>query len=308
MSLPAPLIKANIALFQGERAETQRLLQEYIGNAGTVREDDPNRSLVLWLDAQIQTNLDERLRRLNALVATIDADDPYARLSREYLQEEERYRAKIAPQAQQRPAVLAAFGAPLWKAGLFVIVGGMAAWILLSLFSGANRPASPADSTGAAPTGMGSNPAMGANLPDESRPLVADSYTARYRSGVLQIVAVEDDSKRVVDGRSLTLITPVPGARFLALSAVFECRDAICGTPPEAELSLRLDNEITVAARVDVSIAGERVFEPIALGRTTAGWIIFEIPVISAVNALIITPIEEPGGTPEPVVITLEMP
>lgn len=297
------LIKANIALFEGARSETRRLLQAYRDERGQFLDNDPDASMVMWLDAQAQGDRDERIRRLHALVASVEPDDYYAQLARDYLLEEEKYFQKIHANPNQRGAGFTLLGVSMWKVIVFCVVGGVAAFFIVSLLSGGGDSSSQPD-VGAMldDQAQATLPA----LPDQSQPLLADSYTARYSGGILQAIALEDNSGRVISTRTLEVATPVPGARFYALEVVFECRIAICNAPPEADLALQLDNGI-VEVRRDVAIAGERVFEPIALGRTTAGWIVFEVPTISRVDALVITS-DSADVSAEPVVITLKLP
>lgn len=291
------LIKANIALFQGDKAETRRLIREYREREAPGL-DDPDTSMVLWLDAQSQVDRDERLRQLQALVAQTEPQDGYAQLAYTYLQEEEHYRRLLNPE-KKRP-----YPARVW---LMVMVTVCFGGILFAFGSGILRLPGQSRSQETAindsPRTETGDPT--ATLPDKSQPLVSDSFMARYPAGILRVAAVEDDSERVIDLRTESPVAPVPGARFYVLSVIFECRSAICATPPESELAVRLDNGQYVAARSDVRIAGAPILEPVALGRTTAGWVIFEIPVISYVELLRVTA-EDPLGTPVPLVIRLD--
>jgi hypothetical protein len=38
-----------------------------------------------------------------------------------------------------------------------------------------------------------------------------------------------------------------------------------------------------ISARPDLAISGERRLQPIAQGRTSTGWLVYEIPVVSVV-------------------------
>jgi hypothetical protein len=119
--------------------------------------------------------------------------------------------------------------------------------------------------------------------------LVADAYTARYPQGILQVTAIEDQSERVIDSDTGEVLTPIPGARFYALNVVFECRGGICDAPPQANLTLQLDDGSRIQPRVGVQIAGATGLSPIALGRTTNGWVVFEVPSITPVAALVVS-------------------
>jgi hypothetical protein len=274
------LIKANIALFKGERAETQRFLQEYVAEFGFSLERDPDAPLVMWLDAQAQTERDERLRRLRILVNSVPAQNHYCQMARNTLFEEARLGGRenshetliFSSRSFRRVVLLALLGVAL-------AVG--AAALLTSL--------TPTQATKSGSTPLPPSPTA-LNLPDLSQALVADSFSAHYPRGVLQVVALEEDSKRVMDTREQTLATPVPGARFYALSLIFECRGGICDQPPEAQLALQLDNGDLIPLRDNASIAGQPTLQPIALGRTSAGWVVFEVPLISTVQALVVSP------------------
>jgi hypothetical protein len=269
----ARLIKANIALFKGERAETLRFLQEYVEEFGFSLERDPDAPLVLWLDAQAQTERDERLRRLRHLVNSVPSGNHYSQLAQNYLYEE----ARLTEHSR------GGFDLSGWRVALLVVMVGLLVLggaALLNSRTPAQTPTPPSP-TPPAPTAI--------HLPDLSQALVADSFTANYPHGVLQVTALEEDSRRVIDSRDQTLATPVPGARFYALSLVFECRGGICNKPPEAQLQLQLDNGDLLPIRENASIAGQPMLQPIALGRTTAGWVVFEVPLISSVKALVVS-------------------
>jgi hypothetical protein len=275
--LDARLIKANIALFKGERAETLRFLQEYVDEFGFSLERDPDAPLVMWLDAQAQTERDERIRRLRILVNSVPADSLYSQLAQQYLYEEDRLTA---------PASTGFELGGVGRAALFLVVGGALALGGVALLNN-GQPAQPAVA-GATLTPSPAPTAL--NLPDLSQALVADSFTANYPRGVLQVTALEEDSKRVIDTLEQTLATPVPGARFFALNLVFDCRGGICNEPPEAQLALQVDNGDLIPVRENASIAGQPTMQPIALGRTTTGWVVFEVPLISTVRALVVSP------------------
>jgi hypothetical protein len=291
------LIQANIALSKGSRVEARRLLDEYFNEGG--REND---SLVMWLDAQTQTNREERIQRLNALINSVEPENQYSQLARRYLHEEARYREILNPEGEQPQRERTLLDVPMWKALIFMVAGSVMTLLVVGLFN-VSRPAATED---VSPTQVAQAPTP-INLPDRSRALVADSYTARYTRGILQITAIEDESERVIASRSQALIAPVPGARFYALSVVFECRYGVCNEPPEAQVQLRLDNGNLITPREEVSIAGERILQPIALGRTTAGWLVFEIPLVTQADALVISSISRDDEF-EPVEIKLVTP
>ena len=58
---------------------------------------------------------------------------------------------------------------------------------------------------------------------------------------------------------------------------------------PQAILKLRLDDGSLIEPRTGVQIAGATPLAPIALGRTTSGWLVFEVPSITPVSALVVS-------------------
>ncbi len=274
------LISANIALFKGERAETIRMLDELEReHPETVHE---HRSMVMWLRAHSQTDGTVRLQYMHELLAHTPREDYYNRLTREYLAEEDFYADRLQPSqwfgTRQLLGVIA----------VVLVFGVLLAGILNTGDVGT------AIALNASPTPIPTviNPE---DLPDNSRAIVADSFTARYVEGILQVLAVEDRSQRVVYIEDGLLAEPVAGARFYALSVVFECRQGICNTPPQAELDVLLNNGSVLTQRTDLTIAGQSQFEPIALGRSTASWVVFELPTLNQPTDLIIRPQSDSG-------------
>ncbi|MEO1669094.1 MAG: hypothetical protein AAFU54_30990 [Chloroflexota bacterium] len=290
-TLHPTLIKANIALFKGERAEALRLLRQYETERPAT--DDPHRSMVLWLEAQTQTDDDLRIRLLHDLIATVDVDDTYAQMAREYLLAEETYR----PDDPQRP-----------HTGQRLAIGGGVAVLLAVLIGGGILLSNGSTQTDETPSPAPTTPADPtidyAALPDRSDPLVEQSFTVRYDRGILQILALENDSVRVIDPGTGSILEPVAGARFYALEIAFECRSGICNTPPEAALTLRTGTGDLIPIREDAAIAASGALEPIALGRRTTGWLVFEIPSLSRAEALLVKPDELPDEA-DPFVVSL---
>ena len=289
MSLHPTLIQANIALYAGNRAEALRLLRQY--EAERPATENPHRSLTLWLEAQAQTDDAMRVRLLEELAQTGDPNDEYAQLAREALQAEAAY----------QPDDTRGGRGWLWRS-----VGGVAVVIFLFIgggiiFGGASDPVAPAVTPTVAPTSAAE---AFAALPDRSEALVADSYTARYEAGILQIAGFEDDSGRVIGVDANTLRTPVPGARFFALDVVFECRSGVCDEPPQATIALRTDSGDELLPRENAHIAGADALGPIALGRSTRGWLVYELPTLSQVEAAVVRPAAAETDA-EPIVIPL---
>jgi len=269
------LISANIALFRGERAETLRLIDELERENPKITQD--HNSMVMWLTAHAQTSNDLRLQRMHELIARTPTDDYYHQLTRDYLAEEDFYSEKLQPSRGLATRQLLAI------IGVVLVLGVLAAGALNT------GDVSTAVALDASPTPIPTviNPA---DLPDKSRAIVADSFTARYAQGILQVLAIEDHSERVIYIEDGLLAQPVAGARYYALSVAFECRLGICNTPPEANLEVLLNNGTSLRVRDDLTVAGQPQFEPIALGRATASWVVFELPTLNQPTNLIIYP------------------
>jgi len=283
------LIKANIALLEGQPSESQRLLQEYRAEAAP--NPDPDFALVLWLDAHSRPTPEAMKEGLQELVGRVPPDNPYAQMAQQYLQDEAAYNAPPPPALRRQPLVLA---------GLFTLVGVIVTLGLIALFNRA-QPQPNASSTQAAQTDL--IPTAVPNLPDTSQTLVPDQYTARYPQGILNVLALENASQRVVKNVDGSLATPIAGARFYALRLNFECRGGICDQPPEAKITVALDDGTQLEPRAGLSISGETPLQAVALGRTTVGWVVFEIPLVSTVKSLLVAP--RVAGDFEPITIAL---
>src|SRR5258706_14848792 len=100
------LIKANIALLEGQPSEVQRLLQEYRSEAAP--NPDPDLALVLWLDAHSRSTPEAIIEGLQVLVSRVPPDDPYARMAQQYLRDEAAYHSPPPPAIRRQPLLLAA--------------------------------------------------------------------------------------------------------------------------------------------------------------------------------------------------------
>ena len=274
------LIRANIALFTGDYAEVRRLLDDYREAGGGAAEHAP---MALWLDAHSQSEPEERLRRLESLLSLVPPDSPYAHLAQTILELERPAPSDPPRRFSVQRMIVAAIAVVLALVGLYLILP---------------KPLPPAiaDSPSTATPAPTAAP-----LPDRSRPLSGVSR-ANYTGGILQVVAVEDSAQRVV-GLDDAQLTPVPGARFFAVELAFECRIAICQNPPEAGIALRLADDSLIAPEERAFVQNETSLSPVALGVTTRGWLVFEIPSIIAVSSLDITATDASG---EPLIV--EMP
>jgi hypothetical protein len=286
------LIKANIALLEGLPSETQSLLQEY--RSETAINPDPDLALALWLDAHSRPTPEAMIEGLQVLVSRVPPDDAYARMAQQYLQDEAAYRSPPPTAIRRQPLVLA---------GLFTLVGVLVTLGLIALFNRAQSQPT-VNNNDAALTALAPTLALPVNLPDTSQTLAPDQYSARYPQGILNVLALENASQRVIKNTDGSLATPIAGARFYALRLNFECRGGICDQPPEARITVPLDDGTQLEPRPGLSISGEAPLQAVALGRTTVGWVVFEIPLVSTVKSLVVAP--RVAGDFEPITIGLE--
>jgi hypothetical protein len=305
------LIKANIALFNGSRAEARRLLAEYQAQVGTPAPDEA--TLVQWLTAQAQDSRDARVAGLRELLQTAPPADPYAKLASQYLADEEK--AEIAantdtidesgqPATGKRSGIL---GVAWWKAAAFLFAGVIFGVVVMSVFGGGGGTAVAQEPTRSAGQVTATPP--GTLAPDLSTPIPPELHQTDYLRGTLQVSRLEDNSRRVVDDRGNPL-SPVTGTRFMALKLLFECGQGTCQNPPEAAMAVVLD-DLSAEPRLDnARIAGETVLEPVGEGFSTNGWVVFQVPDARTVLSLGVVPFEleatlAPNETPVPLVIPL---
>lgn len=297
------LIKANIALFNGSRAEARRLLAGYQAQVGTTPAPEET-SLVQWLSAQAQDDRDARVEGLRRLLQTASPNDPYARLASQYLADEQKAEEAAATDVVAEPGEAperkprGVLGVPWWKAGAFALGGVVAGVILMTIFGGSGASTGPA--VVQVPTTAPGTTPVGTPLPDLSTPIPGELHQTTYPDGILQVTRIEESSQRIVDQQG-RVVSPVQGARFVALKMLFECRGGlggICRNPPEANVALVLD-DFTQAPRVsDVSVSGVTGFQQISEGNTTDGWVVFEVPNTRDLLSLAVLP-TRPEATPE---------
>ena len=68
-------------------------------------------------------------------------------------------------------------------------------------------------------------------------------------------------------------------------------------------MALRLDDLAVIPVRDNVIIDGTRPMQPVALGRATSGWAVFEIPVSAIVAYLEVRPLTADRSAPPPVIL-----
>jgi hypothetical protein len=322
------LIKANIALYNGSRVEARRLLDEYLQESGKtlpsqaaeiqsgkskikVPVANEAESHVMWIDAQAQDSREDRIKRMQALIEFAPPNDPYVKMARQALEQEQ----KFAPEEEESPEIPGEsksripreiVGVPMAKALGFLGVGFAVGLIALLALGIGGTPARQVVASNVVTDFAPTQVALAATLPP-SREIRIDPNTHRleYPRARLEIVASEDYSERVVEVRSGEPLQAVQGARFYALKLIFTCREGICNQPPEAALSLLTDDSDVLPMIRGAGIAGETILEPVGLGSSTTGWVVFELPQNSNPNALVITPPVEGNQTPQPQLISL---
>ncbi len=285
------LIKANIALLEGSPAEAQRLLDEY--RSEDAPNPDPDFALCLWIEAHCQPTPDAVVEGLRLLVSRVPPEDTYSRMAQAHLQDEAAYNKPPTPAIRRQPLLLA---------GVFTLIGVVITVGLIALFNRA-QPQPEVNTAAGTQTALVPTAILAADLPDTSQTLAADGYTARYPQGILNVLALENESRRVVRNSDGTLAAAIAGARFYALKLNFECRSGICDQPPQARITVTLDDGTQIEPRSGLNIGGEEPLQAVALGRVTAGWVVFEIPLVSTVEALVVAP--RVAGEFEPITIVL---
>lgn len=284
------LIRANIALYAGKYQDALDYLDQY---RQITPAQDAQASMVLWLEAHAEADAEQRHAVLEYLVESQPEDDLYARMAAELLADE----AAFTPAERRAQPSLRWLQVPL-----LLIVGAVLAVLGITIFQ--QTRTSPQQIVIVTETPVST--AVASPLPDDrSQQLVSEEAQVLYDGGILQLIAMEDASARVTDLRSGEWIAPVPGARFYALAAVFECRQSICYEPPEAEIMVQIDSGDLIPLREGVGVAGEPAMAPLALGRTTEGWLIFELPIVSRPRVLVITPVLADNTFGESVTIDL---
>lgn len=297
------LIKANIALFNGARSETRRLLDEY----RTEEADVKPTPMMMWLDAQAQDTRDERIERLHVLLEEKGENSRYARYAKEYIDDERKYGDKPLL-GSRRGRGFEIISVPVGKVAFFIVLGAMVGFVAFSALNPTAGTLVLPTPAGVVTTVNGTQVAT-ATLPPIVVTLVEPiEYQREYAQGILQISEIEPVSQRVLDSRDRTLLTPILGARFYAVKLIFRCQMETCNQPPEARLRLELANGAGEdALPPNIIIEGEDTFQGSARGTSTAGWVVFQIAEESTPVRLIIFPLntESSPETPEPVTIEL---
>lgn len=307
------LIKANIALYNGSRSDARRLIDEY--RAENPRPEPEMMPTLLWLDALAQDDRTTRSEKLALLVEKGGKNNRYVEIAREQLAWEQKYADKNAPaedvpvlpegDAPPKRSLPKVWGVDLKKVAVFAVIGiliGAVLWAMLG-----SRPAGTGETVNQIATNAVLSPTTAPTLaPDRSVRIDPVQHEAEYDDGRLQISAYEDGSQRVGDLRGNPQ-SPVAGTRFFAMHLIFECQNGgTCSQPPEVNLFALTDTGATIPPVADVGIIGEDLMQPVGSGSNTNGWVIFQVPQASQVNALVVAQPAPPGqDAPAPIVISL---
>ena len=301
------LIRANIALFQGKRSETRRLLEEY-----TAEQPDARRSpIVLWLDAQSQPRQAERTSGLNTLVENAPPDDAYHRMAKNYLADEQHYAGLLDTTGKGRTI-------RPWQiiAGIVAIGVVLAAFVLLGqanpqpavILEEEETPTVEATeelpTPTPSPTPIVQNEVQVIRLPDGSLPFADYNRSG----GQITVSGVDPALLAVVDARGVPQ-EPLTGATFYGLLLEFQCLMPICNNVPEAEIYIRLSIDGSgVQASDGLFVAGEQPLAGrAAQGQKVIGWVVFELPRNNPPSDLVVWPFAPTGSDerPEEIVVPL---
>ncbi len=297
------LIRANIALFQGKRSETRRLLAEYAAEQPDARRNP----MVLWLDAHSQPRQAERLSGLNSLVENAPPDDAYHRMAKNYLADEQHYAGLLDTTGQRRTI-------RPWQivAGIIVLAVVVIGFVLLGQGNPEPEPEldpglivveEVTEEPTAAPTPTPSPTPIVQPETQEIRLSDGTLPFAEYirSGGQITVRGVNPDLKTVLDARGAPQ-EPLEGATFYGLLLEFQCLLPICNTVPEANIYVRLSLDNSgVQATEGLFVAGEQPLSGrAAQGQTVQGWVVFELPRNNPPSDLVIWPFAPAGSEERP--------
>ncbi len=313
--------KAARELFAGNRSEVVRLLQN---RASSAQE--------LWLLAASVEDDDMRFKLLKQVNRS--GELPYATLASEILAREAEFDAQMneAPGWQQwflthRNNLMRLIITIVIAAGT-VIVGTLlvipqpltSAVVALTL-----APTQTQAALNATRTMLALTPTV---TPTVAPLPVSQQATADYLPvGRLTILYVESNAqtnRKVVHSSNRAIpVAPSAGAAFVAIQYQFVCGTALgtCRKPPQAKLSLKIDNPDTIVPYEDLTLmdipapglgataTGPAQLEGVSPGGTTTGWLVFQVSANAVPRAIRIEPdrttITSEGPTPTPIDLTL---
>jgi hypothetical protein len=269
--------KANEVLLEGDRDAVLRHLQ---GDSSYDHE-------VIWLRAHAAANDEERLSLLRSLSQR--SPSTYQELAYQIIEREDRFEAQLneppdykfwkLPTWQERKQRLKQYG--VWVAGgLFLLV-----MIVFAIATTINQERQKQQ--------VASEQTEMAQMTQ-----TAVAYTtqkvANYPEGSLIIRSLDFPTNRPVtfgeqDNNQYLPATPAIGSRFGAVQVRFTCNQAICSSPPEAQISLLLTNgqEVRYSSRMPF-LTDQQPIERISNRESVDIWLVFEVPIGASPDALLV--------------------
>lgn len=264
--------KAHLALIDGDRDK----VLEYLESA-------PNTVETRWLRAQSVLDEKQRLALLKEIAE--EGHSEFSALAEKIFLRETDYQQKLdsPPDYQfwKKPSwkekIRGFFKQKAWSLGLLatVLISGLLI-VSLVLQSKSSQNNLSQEELVVQPTPL-VTPSITA-LPFDKRPRI------NYAAGDFSVMRIENPTHRlVVAGNSDELTTPaIPavGAEYMAIQYEFLCRKALCESPPEVPISLKLsDGNIVSYFSTDQPILAEFPAKArISKDQVYVGWLVFEIP------------------------------
>lgn len=269
--------KANEAMLEGDRDAVLSHLQ---GDSSYDHE-------VIWLRAHATASDEERLSLLRSLSQR--SPSAYQELAYQIIEREDRFESQLneppdykfwkLPTWQERKQRLKQYG--VWVAGgLFLLVMIVFA-IATTINQERQKQQVVSDQT---------------EMVQMTQTAVA--YTtqkvANYPEGSLIIRSLDFPTNRPVtfgeqDNNQYLPATPAIGSRFGAVQVRFTCNQAICSSPPEAQISLLLTNgqEVRYSSRMPF-LTDQQPIERISNRESVDIWLVFEVPIGASPDALLV--------------------
>lgn len=277
------LQKAHLVMMDGDR---DSVLEQIDSEANTTE--------VLWLRAQSALNEETRLSLLEQVAAE---DHPvYSPLAAEIVRREREFAQKLSAtpdyQFWKKPGWRAKMAAlrqqRVWSLSLLAVALISILVLISSAFQSQAAAAAVELTAQAAPRPTATITA----IPPAKRASLS------YPAGDFTAIRIENPTNRLVitaGGMNAgTPAAPAVGAHYLALQFEFICRIALCENPPEAQVSLKLDdgNIVSYSSNYQPVLAEIPGPARISKDQMVSGWLVFEIPNQAQPAALLF-----PNGT-----------
>ena len=269
------ITKANEALLEGDRDGAIRLID---GRPSSVE--------VLWLRSQCVTSEKERESLLGEV---FESNHPvYSPLSEEILEREKSFTDQL-----EQPPDYQFWKKPTWgeriqqlKQQRWWVLGISFLFVMTILMAVSLNAASRQNALAAFQATQTMKFAL--SLPTATIVLsptvtrIPDVGPALYPNGQFSIIRFEKSTHRpVIQAGSYVNngpVQPAAGAVFWAFEYRFICREAVCNQPPEVEKIILELNGGGETAAGEFVLAEFPTVERIADGRSTTGWLVFEVP------------------------------